>query len=182
MRKPPQPPVAQIEQRIYVIRGQKVMIDSDLAGLYEVDTRTLVQAVKRNLDRFPEDFMFQLTKREHETLISQNVISKSRGGRRTAPYAFTEHGVAMLSSVLRSKRAAQVNIAIMRAFVRIRQVLDTNQALAQKIDELAARIDKHDEQLAVVFETLQRLIQEPEPTTRKIGFESRKPPLRGRGR
>ena len=126
-------PLERIEGLILLIRGQKVMLDSALAALYGVETRTLVQAVKRNLDRFPDDFMFQLTKEEHEVLRSQNVIAKpaGRGGRRTPPYVFTEQGVAMLSSVLRSQRAVQVNIQIMRTFVKLRRMLATHEELAR---------------------------------------------------
>ena len=141
---------------------------------YEVQTKVFVQAVKRNLSRFPEDFMFQLTREEYEHLRSQSVTSRSWGGRRYPPYAFTEHSVAMLSSILRSERAVRVNIAIVRAFVRIRQALETNQALARKIDELAARVDRRDEHFAVVFESLRKLIEEPETPKRRIGFEGKK--------
>ena len=131
-------PVEMIERRIYLIRGQKVMLDRDLAELYQVETFNLNKAVKRNHDRFPEDFMFQLSKEEAESLTFQIGMSKpaGRGGRRTPPYAFTQEGVAMLSSVLRSKRAVQVNIAIMRAFFRLREILATNKDLARRISEL----------------------------------------------
>jgi len=117
-------PVELIERRIYLIRGHKVMLDSDLADLYQVETRALLQAVRRNISRFPEDFMFQLNREEADVLTSQIVISNlGRGGRRYLPYGFTEHGVAMLSSVLRSKRAVQMNILIIRAFIRLREIL-----------------------------------------------------------
>jgi ORF6N domain len=131
-------PVELVERRIYLIRGQKVMLSPDLAELYQVETRALVQAVKRNIDRFPEDFMFQLSDEEYTDLKSQIVISSWGGARRATPYAFTELGVAMLSSVLNSKRAIQMNIIIMRAFVRMRELLATHKDLAQKIEKLEA--------------------------------------------
>src|SRR4030066_1592436 len=127
-------PAEVIERKIYLIRGQKVMLDNDLAKLYKVETRTLIQAVKRNTERFPPDFMFQLTNQEVISLRSQFVISKTgRGGRRYLPYVFTEQGVAMLSSVLNSERAILVNIAIMRAFVKLREILSVNKELAHKL-------------------------------------------------
>ncbi len=136
------------------------MIDSDLAALYGVETRALNQAVRRNLDRFPTDFMFELTRREFELLISQIVISKieARGGRQKVPLVFTEQGVAMLSSVLRSKRALQVNIAIMRAFVKLRELLETNKDLAKKIDQLERKFLQHDHQFKAVFEAIRQLM------------------------
>jgi hypothetical protein len=143
------------------------MLSTHLADLYEVEPRALVQAVKRNRDRFPEDFMFQLTGPEFENLKSQLVISSWGGLRRAAPYAFTEQGVAMLSSVLKSKRAVQVNIAIMRAFVRLRQILATHKDLAEK---LAAMERKYDKQFKVVFEILQQLMEPPGGSKRPIGF------------
>jgi hypothetical protein len=158
-----------IEQRILLIRGQKVMLDSDLAALYQVETRVLVQAVKRNLDRFPADFMFQLATEESNSLRSQSVISNDgRGGRRYLPYAFTEQGVAMLSSVLNSKRAIAVNIAIMRTFVKIRQILATRKKFAER---LAAMEKKYDQHFNVVFEILEQLTEPPpDPPKRPIGF------------
>jgi hypothetical protein len=162
-----------IEGRIYLIRGQKVLLDSDLAGLYEVETRVLNQAVKRNLERFPEDFMFRLTRKESEALTSQFVISNAagRGGRRHIPYAFTEQGVAMLSSVLASKRAIEVNIAIMRTFVRLRQLLATHEDLARRLDQLEWRQNEQGQQIEAVFETIQHLIEAPEDEPRRrIGF------------
>lgn len=148
-------PVERIEQCILLIRGQKVMLDSDLAKLYEVETKVLVQAVKRNLERFPSDFMFRLNNQEVSVLRSQFVTSNGRGGRRYQPYAFTEQGVAMLSSVLNSKRATHVNIEIMRAFVRLRELLSTHKDLARKLNELES---KYDEQFKVVFEAIRRLM------------------------
>jgi hypothetical protein len=148
-------PVTLIERRIYLIRGSKVMIDTDLAHLYDVPTYRLNEAVKRNRKRFPSDFMFQLNKREAESLTSQFAISKkSRGGRRTLPYAFTEQGVAMLSSVLNSKRAIQVNIVIMRAFVKLRQILESNEELNRKFAAVIRKLAVHDKYFSVVFDEL----------------------------
>jgi hypothetical protein len=184
---------------VFFIRGEKVMLDSDLARLYGVEARALNQAVARNRKRFPVDFMFQLTPGEYESLRSQTVISKKggttedlsqsvmssrrrrderlrsqivtskegRGGRRFRPYAFTEQGVAMLSSVLRSSRAVEVNIAIMRTFVQLRRLMDTNRDLARKIEALEK---KYDEQFAVVFDAIKELIAPPEPPKKQIGF------------
>lgn len=162
-------PAERIERSIYRIRGQKVMLDTDLAELYGVETRVLVQAVKRNIDRFPEDFMFQLSKEEFDTLRSQTVTSSSWGGRRYPPYAFTEQGVAMLSGVLNSKRAISVNVEIMRTFVRLRELLSTHTELQRKIEELEA---KYDQQFQVVFEALRKLMQPPDKPSRPIGFRS----------
>lgn len=163
-------PAERIEQAILLIRGHKVILDVDLAVLYGVETRALVQAVKRNIERFPDDFMFQLAVAEHAVLRSQNVISKSdgRGGRRYPPYAFTEQGVAMLSSVLRSDRAVQVNIQIMRTFVKLRRLLATHEDLSRK---LAALERKYDRQFKVVFDAIRELMAPPDPKPRRrIGF------------
>jgi hypothetical protein len=161
-------PPERIEQAIVFIRGEKVMLDSDLALLYGVETRILVRNVKRNLDRFPAHFMFQLTKEEDERLRSQSGISNpGRGGRRYLPYAFTEHGVAMLSSVLHSKRAIQVNIAIIDTFVRLRRMLASHEALARK---LAALEKKYDAQFKVVFDAIRQLMEPPPSKRRSIGF------------
>jgi hypothetical protein len=161
-------PLERIEQAILLLRGQKVMLDDDLAELYGVETRALVQAVRRNADRFPADFMFQLSAVEFEGLRSQSVISNARrGGRRYPPYAFTEQGVAMLSSVLRSQRAVQVNIEIMRAFVRLRRMLASNEDLSRRLEELE---QKYDAQFKVVFEAIRQLMMPPDPPTRRIGF------------
>ncbi len=143
------------------------MLDADLATLYEVETRTLVQAVKRNIDRFPKDFMFQLTKEEFGILRSQSVTSSQWGGRRYPPYAFTEQGVAMLSSVLRSKRAVQVNIEIMRTFVRLRRLLSTHEDLARKLEALEK---KYDAQFKVVFAAIRELMAPPKPQQRRLSF------------
>lgn len=151
------------------VRGQKVVLDADIAALYGVETRVLVQAVKRNLDRFPPDFMFQLSDRENGNLRSQIVTSSSWGGRRHRPYAFTEQGVAMLSGVLRSPRAVRVNIEIMRAFVRLREMLATNKSLAKKI---AAMESKYDGQFRMVFEALQMLMGPSRKVKKPIGFHT----------
>ena len=156
-------PIERIASRIYLIRGQKIMLDSDLAELYGVETGALVRAVKRNGNRFPKDFSFQLTKSEFEDLRCQIGISKKQGGRRYPPYAFTEHGVAMLSSVLRSQRAAEVNIAIMRTFVKLREILATHQDIARKVKE-------HDRQIATLFSAVEKLLAQPEPKKNPIGY------------
>lgn len=166
-------PVELIERRIYVIRGHKVMLDSDLAELYQVETFNLNKAVKRNSDRFPEDFMFQLTDVEWQALRFQIGISNSRGGRRFFPYAFTEQGVAMLSSVLNSDRAVQVNIAIMRAFVKLREVMTTHKDLAHKIEALERKYTKHDDEIKVIFQAIKKLVEAPPvPPKRRIGFRT----------
>ena len=175
-----------VAQLVFFIRGEKVLLDADLAMLYGVEPRVLNQAVARNRKRFPADFMFQVSASEYDALTSQIVISdkddargapalrsqiviskKGRGGRRYRPHAFTEQGVAMLSSVLRSARAVEVNIAIMRTFVQLRRLMDTNRDLARKIETLER---KYDEQFAVVFEAIKQLIAPPEPPRRRIGF------------
>lgn len=149
------------------------MLDSDLAELYCVRTEVLNQAVKRNRERFPEDFMFQLAPREAESLRSQIVISnKRRGGRRYAPYAFTEQGVAMLSGILHSKQAIQVNIAIMRAFVKLRQMLAAHKELAHKLTELERKLEGHDEQIHALFEAIRQLMVPAKPVRNRIGFHS----------
>lgn len=161
-------PDERIMQLIRLIRGQKVILDADLARLYEVETKVLVQAVKRNIRRFPEDFMFQLSKEEFDNLRSQSVTS-SWGGRRYPPYAFTEQGVAMLSSVLHSDRAITVNIAIMRAFVQLREIISSNAKLARRLEQLE---QKYDTQFKVVFEAIRELMNPPEPgKKRPIGFD-----------
>jgi len=166
-------PVETIEKKILLIRDAKVMLDSDLAMLYGVETREIVQAVKRNIGRFPDDFMFQLAVEEFELLKSQSVISKpvGRGGRRYIPYAFTEQGVAMLSSVLNSEKAIKVNIEIMRSFVRLRQMLSSNAELARK---LAALEKKYDIQFKAVFDAIRQLMAPPVKPGRRIGFHSEK--------
>lgn len=163
--------IGTIARRIHVIRGQKVMLDRDLAELYAVPTKVFNQAIKRNRDRFPADFMFQLTTAEVRSLRSQFVTSNaSRGGRRYRPYAFTQEGVAMLSSVLKSERAVQVNIAVMRAFVSLREMAVNYGNIARKLGELERRCDTHDHHIKVVFDALRKLIQPPQPPRRPIGF------------
>ena len=161
-------PIERVERLIYLIRDEKVMLDSDLADLYGVETRTLIQAVKRNIDRFPSDFMYQLSKKEDTNLRSQIVISKDRGGRRYPPYAFTEQGVAMLSSVLRSERAIKVNIAIMRTFVQLRQIMQSNEKLSIQLDDLEK---KYDEQFRIVFKAIHQLMTPPRKKRGTMGFE-----------
>lgn len=166
--------IERLEKSIYYIRGEKVMLDEDLARLYLVRTKVLVQAVKRNRQRFPNDFMFQLTTEEYSALRSQIVTSSGRAGRRALPYAFTEHGVSMLSSVLNSERAIEVNIAIIRAFIKMRQMIAGNKDLAQRLNELEKR---YDAQFKVVFNSIRELINaqpktltESAPKKRRIGF------------
>lgn len=188
-----------LERRIYLIRGHKVMIDVDLAELYDVPTKRLNQQVRRNLKRFPEDFMFQLTRKEAESLRSQFAISNTsqgdlrsqiatskedseglrsqiatsktgRGGRRYLPYVFTEQGVAMLSSVLSSERAIEVNIAIMRAFVKLRQMLDSNEELNRKFAAVIRKLATHDKYFTLVFDELKKLNEPPTRPRKQIGF------------
>jgi hypothetical protein len=163
---------SRIRQSIFFIRGQKVILDAHLAELYAVETRVLVQAVMRNAKRFPRDFMFQLSKREFESLRSQIVISNVRGGRRSAPYAFTEQGVAMLSSVLHSKRAIEVNVEIMRTFVELRRMVSDHAELADRISELEKR---YDGQFQVVFDAIRNLITPRAKPRRRIGYLSASP-------
>lgn len=164
-------PAERIERSILFVRQQKVLLDADLAGLYGVETKKLIRAIKRNLDRFPPDFMFQLNSNEFSILRSQFGTSKLWGGRRYLPYAFTEQGVAMLSSVLRSPRAVSVNIEIMRAFVRLRQILSAHADLARKLVELE---EKYDERFRIVFEAIRQLMMPPEEKREPIGFRPNK--------
>jgi hypothetical protein len=161
-------PCERIEQTILLIRGHRVMLDADLAGLYGVETKAFNRAVTRNMERFPDDFIFRLSKKEYEDLRCHFGTSRW-GGRRYLPYAFTEQGVAMLSSVLRSKRAIQVNIAIMRAFVQLREMIASNKGLARRLNELEK---KYDGQFRVVFEAIRELMAEPAPKSRRIGFKT----------
>ncbi len=166
-------PAERIEKSILLIRGQKVMLDRDLAELYGIATFNLNKAVKRNRRRFPADFMFQLTPDEAEALRFQIGISKpGRGGRRYLPYVFTEQGVAMLSSVLHSERAIEVNIAIMRAFVKLRQILGTDKEFARKLEDLERRLGQHDKKFQIVFEAIHQLMMPPPEPEKKgrIGF------------
>ena len=196
-------PVQQIAKAIHWVRGEKVLLDFDLATLYGVPTKTLNQAVKRNATRFPEDFMFQLSAEETRFLRSQFVIAKSQTvdnqwilpnwsqfvtssrkhrGQIYRPYAFTEQGVAMLSSVLNSERAVKVNIAIMRAFVKLRQTLETSRELTHKFSELEKRVGKHDEEIGAILEAIRQLMAPPEKPRREIGFHVREKASRYRTR
>ena len=163
-------PIEVIEKKILLIGGQKVMLDSDLATLYGVTTKRLNEQVRRNVKRFPVDFMYQLSREEFESLRSHFATSSSWGGRRTLPYAFTEQGIAMLSSVLNSERAIEVNIQIMRAFVKLREMIATHKDLSRKLAELEK---KYDGQFQIVFEAIRQLIEQPEKPKRKIGFIAR---------
>ena len=163
-----------IIRKIYLFRGQKVMLDKDLAELYEVETRVLNQAVKRNENRFPPDFMFQLNKKEYETLRSQIVISNQRGGIRYMPFAFTEQGVATLSGVINSPKAIDMNIAIMRAFVETRKLLHANNEISKQIKLIFERLGEHDVQLGAIYDALENLMDEKtEEKVKKIGWEER---------
>jgi hypothetical protein len=163
-------PVEIIEKKIYIIRNQRVMLSSDLAELYCVETRALNQAVKRNIERFPEDFMFQLDDNEFKNLKSQIVTSCWGGMRRANPYAFTEQGIAMLSSVLKSDRAIKVNIEIMRTFVKIRKMISQHKDLADKLTQLEIKTEKHDKDIKAIIDAIRQLMTPPEKTKRKIGF------------
>ena len=169
-------PTEFIEQRIFLIRGQKVMLDFHLAELYGVKTKALIQAIKRNPKRFPPEFMFQLTKDEYNALRSQFVTSNmGRGGRRYLPYAFTEHGVAMLSSVLKSERAIAINIVIIKTFVKLRVVVAAHKEIAEKLLALERKVSKHDNDIGILFEAIRRLFQPPEKPKRQIGFRVDEP-------
>ena len=160
----------EVESMIHLIRGQRVMLSFDLAALYGVEPKVLNQAVKRNIERFPDDFLFQLTESEYKILRSQIVTSSWGGARRAFPYAFTEEGVAMLSSVLRSKRAIIVNIHIMRAFVRLREILSSHRELARKFNELENKVSAHDDEIKALFDVIRQLMRVPDKTKRQIGF------------
>ncbi|MDP1993750.1 MAG: ORF6N domain-containing protein [Ignavibacteria bacterium] len=163
-------PVESVINKILVIRNQKVILDRDLAVLYNVETRTLKQAVKRNNKRFPSDFMFILNKKEIKLMVSQTVIpSKSYFGG-SAPFAFTEQGVAMLSSVLKSEKAIEVNILIMRAFVRLREIISTHKKVEEKLREIDSNLKDHDEKILQIIQVINQLINPPEPVKKKIGF------------
>jgi phage regulator Rha-like protein len=164
-------PVERIESRILLIRGHKVMLDSDLAELYGVTTKRLNEQVKRNQERFPVDFMFQLTSEETKGLRSQIATSKQqRGGRRYRPYAFTEHGAIMAASVLNTHRAIEVSLYVVRAFVKLREMLRTHKELARKLAELEKRIEGHDEEIVALFEAIRQLMEPPEKSGKRIGF------------
>ena len=161
-------PQESIESKIFSIRGKRVMFDRDLANLYQVETKVLNQAVKRNIQRFPEDFMFQITKEEFNSLMSHFVTLKRGQHRKYLPYVFTEQGVAMLSSVLNSERAIQVNIQIMRAFIKLKEMLATHKDLKQKIEEMEK---KYDYQFKIVFDAIKQLLEPPTEQKGKIGFQ-----------
>lgn len=164
-------PVERIESRILLIRGHKAMLDSDLAELYGVTTKRLNEQVKRNKERFPADFMFQLTSEETKNLRSQFATSnRERGGRRYRPYAFTEHGAIMAASVLNTHRAIEVSVYVVRAFVKLREILRTHKELARKLAELEKRIEGHDEEIMALFEAIRQLMEPPEKPTKRIGF------------
>lgn len=163
-------PVESVINKILVIRNQKVILDRDLANLYKVETRALKQAVRRNIKRFPSDFMFILNKKEIELMVSQTVIpSKSYFGG-SAPFAFTEQGVAMLSSVLKSEKAIEVNILIMRAFVRLREIISTHKKVEEKLREIDSNLKDHNEKILQIIQVINQLINPPEPVKKKIGF------------
>lgn len=159
-----------ISRRILVMRGQRVMLDIDLAVLYGVQTKVLNQAVKRNIKRFPPDFMFQLTEDEISLLRSQFVTSKGSGGRRYAPYVFTEHGAVMLASVLNSDQAVDISILVVRAFVQLRAMLPSHKELADKLEELERKVSSHDQALAGLIQAIRGLMATPESNKRPIGF------------
>ena len=166
-------PIGKIEQAILLVRGEKVILAADLAALYGVETRVLNQAVKRNAERFPEDFMFQLTSDEAFALRSQFVTSKGRGGRRYAPYAFTEHGTIMAATVLNSPRAVQVSVYVVRAFVRLRRMLAQNKELATKLADLERKVGDHDQKIVALIQAIRQLMAPPPgPPRKKIGFHS----------
>jgi ORF6N domain len=167
-------PIEVIENRIYLIRGQKVMLDRDLAKLYDVETRALKQAVKRNLNRFPDDFMFILNSKEVNLLVSHFVIPSGSYFGGSAPFAFTEHGILMLSSVLNSQQAIDVNIMIMRAFVKLRQILSTHKELSLKITELERKYEGHDVEIQQIFEAIKQLMNPPVSNGKRIGFRTGK--------
>jgi len=176
-RSLPVPPVQNIARTILVLRGHRVLLDADLATLYGVATKRLNEQVRRNANRFPADFMFQLTDKEHEALRSQNATSKTpagRGGRRYLPYAFTEHGAIMAATVLNSPRAVEISVYVVRAFVRLREMLASNRELARRFDELEARLEKrltaHDEAIAAILSAIRDLMNPTPPKRRGIGF------------
>ena len=164
-------PIKSIVNKIISLRGEKVLLDRDLAELYGVETKLLKRAVRRNLHRFPSDFMFELTREEYNSLRSQFGTLKRGGHSKYLPMVFTEQGVAMLSSVLNSDRAIEVNIAIMRAFVQLRKISSSHKQLAQKLREIETRLEDHDESIDAIFEAIQQLMRPPEKPRKRIGFE-----------
>ncbi len=170
-------PIERIESRILLVRGHKVMLDADLAELFGVTTGRLNEAVKRNAERFPSDFMFPLTPKEYQCLISQIATSKGRGGRRKAPSVFTEHGAVMAANVLNSRRAIAASLWVVRAFIKLRETLATHKELASKFAELERRLDTHDEEIAALMMALRELMNPPEePAKGLIGFHRRQAP------
>jgi hypothetical protein len=160
-----------VESRILILRNQRVILDADLAGLYGVPVKRLNEQVERNRERFPSDFMFRLTRKEHESLRSQIATSKNRGGRRYTPYAFTEHGAIMAATVLNSERAVQMSVFVVRAFVRLREMLATNQRLAGKIRELEGKLETHDSTIQELIDAIKDLMTPEDPPKGRIGFE-----------
>jgi hypothetical protein len=174
-------PIELIEKSILLIRGQKVILDRDLADLYGVETRVVKQAVRRNIKRFPNDFMFELSKEEFDDWRSQFVTSnRDKMGLRYRPMAFTEQGVAMLSSVPNSDRAIQVNIEIMRAFVRLQQMVSTHKQLARKVAEVEQHLEGHDQQIQTIFEAIRQLMTPPDTRKKRIAFEMKEPPAKSK--
>ena len=159
-----------VVSRIYTVRNQRVMLDSDLAELYGVPTRVFNQAVKRNKERFPSDFMFQVTKNEYVSLRSQIVISNQRGGRRYMPYAFTEHGAIMAATILNSQRAIEMSVFVVRAFIQLRELLSSHKQLSSRLDDLERKLASHDRDIAMIFNTIRNLITPPPQKKRQIGF------------
>ena len=175
--------VRHTESKIQIVRGQKVILDADLAELYGVSVKQLNQQIKRNIGRFPSDFLFRLSHAEHETLRSQFVTSNAgRGGRRYLPYAFTEHGAIMAATVLNSERAVEMSIFVVRAFVRMREVLSSNQKIVSKLGELERRLETHDSDIQQLIEAIRELMTPPEPNRRKIGFEFPSAPAKTHGK
>ncbi|MCF6270173.1 MAG: ORF6N domain-containing protein [Melioribacteraceae bacterium] len=167
-------PFEKIIYSIHLVRKKKIILDSDLAKLYGVETRVLKQAVRRNIERFPDDFLIEITKNEFDSLRSQNVTLKRGKHSKYLPFAFTEQGVAMLSSVLKSPQAIEVNIAIMRAFVKIRETLESNQNISNKLNELEKitneRLSSQEEKIKIIFNTIRELVLEEKPSSKKMGF------------
>ncbi|HUT53267.1 MAG TPA: ORF6N domain-containing protein [bacterium] len=162
--------VKQVESMILVIRGQRIVLDADLAELYGVTTKVLNQAVKRNRDRFPKDFMFKLNNREVRNLMSQIAISSGHGGRRKLPYAFTEHGAIMAANVLNSERAIEASVYVVRAFVKLREMLASHKEMAGKLKELEKRLDSHDHDIRALVAAIRQLMEPPPKPKKEIGF------------
>lgn len=159
-----------VVSRIYTVRNQRVMLDSDLAELYGVPTRVFNQAVKRNKERFPADFMFQLTENEHDSLRSQIVISNQRGGRRYLPYAFTEHGTIMAATILNSQRAIEMSVFVVRAFIQLRDLLSSHKQLSSRLDDLERKLSSHDRDITMIINAIRNLMIPPSQKKRQIGF------------